>query len=331
MAKYFVFTVLFFCIVYSGFSQNENIQQKYLRVNPNVCLLTGKVLSENNNIVKDAILTIIEGKSKNFLGSFEVEPTNGGYSISLTKNIDYQIIIETNGYFTYLMNVNIASSEGKETEKNIIIPDSYKKYFKLDFEKISFNEKHDSIVNFISDILSVNEEMKLKLIFQDDSISGLLADSMIKAFDGFGINSNRLINDGENPEEKDDHMLSLEIRHQIIPVYEPEKKIVKEEKEIVSKEKIEEISEKNIVGEEITDMEGDPVYTIQLSATKKPLKPGFFESLDNVKVYHGKDGYYRYTYGKFVTLKFAEFKLEEVKKRGYKNAYIKKISSYIEK
>jgi len=288
-------------------------------------------LSESQTIVDDALLTIIEGKTRNFLGTIEVEPATGGYSIPLKKNLDYQIIVETDEYFTYLMNVNIASGEGKETEKDIIIPDSYKKYFKLEFEELSFNEKQDSVVTFISGLLSGNQEMKIKLIFKEDSISGLLADSVIRVFDDFGIISNRLITEREFPGGKDDHMLSLEIKHQIIPVNEPVNITMENEEDIVEQQELDTIDEKKIVEEEIIDEEGDPVYTIQLSAAKKPVKPGFYQSLDNIKVYHGKDGYYRYTYGKFVSLKFAELKLEELKKKGYTNAYVKEISSYIEK
>ncbi|MFC2086737.1 hypothetical protein ACFLSA_01035 [Bacteroidota bacterium] len=67
-------------------------------------------------------------------------------------------------------------------------------------------------------------------------------------------------------------------------------------------------------------------YTIQLMALLVPVPLKYFIGLENIKVYNGNDGYYRYVYGLFNTYKEAKAETEKLYERGYKDTYIRKLS-----
>jgi hypothetical protein len=68
------------------------------------------------------------------------------------------------------------------------------------------------------------------------------------------------------------------------------------------------------------------VYTIQIMALKKETNPETFGALDNIKVSYGRDGWYRYTVGEFNSVASARSALKDVISRGFKDAYVRKIS-----
>jgi tetratricopeptide (TPR) repeat protein len=79
---------------------------------------------------------------------------------------------------------------------------------------------------------------------------------------------------------------------------------------------------------EITETE--IYYTIQILAVRnrKLVKKSFLQDLKGVLKYDGKDGFYRYTYGRFVTLEEAAGVLEDVKRQGYTDAFLRREESY---
>ncbi len=68
-----------------------------------------------------------------------------------------------------------------------------------------------------------------------------------------------------------------------------------------------------------------PVYTIQIHALLKPADISNFKNLIDVKVFFGKDGFYRYTIGEYIGYTAAKKALKEILNKGYKNAYIRDI------
>ncbi len=70
----------------------------------------------------------------------------------------------------------------------------------------------------------------------------------------------------------------------------------------------------------------DVVYTIQLMALKEEVAPPELSVIDNVKVSHGEDGWYRYTTGEFMSLVSARHALNALISKGFKDAYLKKIT-----
>lgn len=67
-------------------------------------------------------------------------------------------------------------------------------------------------------------------------------------------------------------------------------------------------------------------YTIQFMALKKEANPDGLGVPDKVKVSYGEDGWYRYTTGEFKSLASARHALNDIISRGFKDAYIRKIS-----
>ncbi len=46
-------------------------------------------------------------------------------------------------------------------------------------------------------------------------------------------------------------------------------------------------------------------YTVQIKALTQKVDPKTFTNLEGVKIYKGKDGFYRYTFGSFETIEQA--------------------------
>jgi tetratricopeptide (TPR) repeat protein len=82
------------------------------------------------------------------------------------------------------------------------------------------------------------------------------------------------------------------------------------------------------VNEKEEDYKADiPYYTIQVMALKKPIHPGYFENLTDIKVTKGDDAFHRYTHGKYHGYTIAKQELEKVHKLGYNDAFIREINS----
>ncbi len=73
---------------------------------------------------------------------------------------------------------------------------------------------------------------------------------------------------------------------------------------------------------------GMGIYTIQLMALRKLKEKSVIRNIDlgKVKISHGNDGYVRYTYGEYNTVKEAQEALKQLFYAGHKNAFIKEIN-----
>ncbi|WP_068473674.1 hypothetical protein [Saccharicrinis aurantiacus] len=69
-------------------------------------------------------------------------------------------------------------------------------------------------------------------------------------------------------------------------------------------------------------------YTVQLSAFRFPVYLSHFDGVDNVMEFYMKDRVYRYTVGS-LKHEAAEVLLAELKKKGYKDAYITALDPYL--
>ena len=69
-------------------------------------------------------------------------------------------------------------------------------------------------------------------------------------------------------------------------------------------------------------------FTVQLAADLKPLDNHFFKEISPLKTHRCKDGYYRYTSGKFRSFEEARTYLDLMKKAGYQDAFIQTLDWY---
>ena len=63
-------------------------------------------------------------------------------------------------------------------------------------------------------------------------------------------------------------------------------------------------------------------------ALKSPVETSYFRPLKGVVMYRGKDGFHRYVYGDFPTVREALQKLPEIRQMGYDDAFIMSILRY---
>ncbi|MFW6042917.1 MAG: SPOR domain-containing protein [Marinilabiliaceae bacterium] len=72
-----------------------------------------------------------------------------------------------------------------------------------------------------------------------------------------------------------------------------------------------------------------PYYAIQILALKKsPQNPSFFKSIDRAREFECRDGYVRYTVGRYESKKEAQQSLSDVKSNGYPESFIVDIRDY---
>ncbi len=71
------------------------------------------------------------------------------------------------------------------------------------------------------------------------------------------------------------------------------------------------------------------IFTIQLRAFRHTVSKAYFGGLEDVSVYYGKDGLYRYTYGNYNSYQEALKDLGIIKKNFYEDAFIRNLSSLI--
>ena len=69
-------------------------------------------------------------------------------------------------------------------------------------------------------------------------------------------------------------------------------------------------------------------FTVQLAADLKPLGDSKFKEISPLKTHRCKDGYYRYSSGKFRSFEEARTYLELMKKSGYPDAFIQTLDWY---
>ncbi len=95
---------------------------------------------------------------------------------------------------------------------------------------------------------------------------------------------------------------------------------------------ISEDNEREKVNQEIVRIKDQPqdtnyAYVVQIMALRKEIEAKYFKEFDRVDVYKGNDNLYRYIIGKFREFKDAENLLEKVHNFGYKDAFIRTLSS----
>ena len=84
--------------------------------------------------------------------------------------------------------------------------------------------------------------------------------------------------------------------------------------------------DKSLDENEILPEDYDFYFTIQFVATRKPAEDSFFQNIPDVQTIKGSDGFYRYSTGIYLNKGEAEKTLMDIKAKGYKDAFIKKVS-----
>ncbi len=69
-------------------------------------------------------------------------------------------------------------------------------------------------------------------------------------------------------------------------------------------------------------------YTVQVMALLNPVDVSYFRNIDGrIVILHGKDAFYRYTYGQFKTLAEAKKARLQILRKGYPDVFVKKVYS----
>lgn len=69
-------------------------------------------------------------------------------------------------------------------------------------------------------------------------------------------------------------------------------------------------------------------FSIQIMALRNPVRTSHFKPLEPVTMYSGKDGFHRYVYGEFDSIRKALDRLPSIRKMGYDDAFIMSVLRY---
>lgn len=87
-----------------------------------------------------------------------------------------------------------------------------------------------------------------------------------------------------------------------------------------------------VVKAEPADPDADIYYTIQIFALRRSevIRRSLLQDLKQVLLHEGKDGFNRYTYGKYSSIQGAIEMLEKIKAMGYNDAFVRRETRYTE-
>ena len=87
-----------------------------------------------------------------------------------------------------------------------------------------------------------------------------------------------------------------------------------------------------LVQAETIDPDADVYYTIQIFALRRSevIRRSLLQDLKQVLLHEGKDGFNRYTYGKYSSIQGAIEMLEKIKAMGYNDAFVRREARYTE-
>ncbi len=66
-------------------------------------------------------------------------------------------------------------------------------------------------------------------------------------------------------------------------------------------------------------------YTVQVMALLNPVEASYFKNIKGIVILHGKDAFFRYTFGQFKTQKEAEKTRRDILQKGYPDVFVKKV------
>ncbi|MBE9510270.1 MAG: OmpA family protein [Bacteroidetes bacterium] len=78
--------------------------------------------------------------------------------------------------------------------------------------------------------------------------------------------------------------------------------------------------------ERMVEIDGIPIYTIQIYALINPPHSKAFKRVTDVRVFHGKDKFYRYTVGEYEGFTAAKNALKKIVAKDFKDAFIRPLS-----
>ncbi len=299
---------IIFLLVLIGFmsitvhGQNYRDQKKLIRLKPNNILVFGQILDPSGEVINNASISLLDPQRAKILETIPVDDL-GEYLFTLEKGKSFGLILEKEGLFPYYTQFIVPTNLEEEWEYTIQLPEGLINNIELSYNYDSDIPSNQKALEDLINTLSNFKDLSVWVPEEPDSIFQLRIAELRNTFLEAGIESYRLFT-GESPSDPE-RLIKLRINSEKKP----------EGSELTETDKI--ISNKPIISPN--------KWTLQFVASKKELPESDLKGLGDFKLFRGKDGYFRYTYGVYDSKEDAESGKAFLKKKGFGQAFAKKI------
>ena len=281
-------------------AQNYRDQKGLIRLKPNNIMVFGKIQDYTGSKLKSANISIINPQSSRVLETIPIDDL-GEYLFTVEKGSVLGLLIEKESYFPYYHEIRIPYDSDREMEYNLHLPDGIRKVYSVVYAPQASMPSNTSLLEELISLLISQSGLSIWIPGQENEIGHsrlVFLDSLLQAR---GIEQYRLIT-GSLP-GRADQVIQLNF--------------------LYDRDAIE--PQATIFGNLIIGGDEDNHWTLQFAASRNKLAERNLKGLQNTRLFEGKDGYYRYTFGNFATRQEANEAISYLQSKGFSQAFPKKI------
>jgi len=286
----------------SSQSQNYRDQMKLIRLKPNNVMVFGKISDYTGEKLSGASISIFDPAIYNTLETIPVDDL-GEYLFTLEKGKKIGFLVEKESYFPYYHELTIPEDAEDEFEYNLHLPDGIRKAYSIIYTVGGIVPSNNSLLEELISLLINQPGLSIWMPVQENPLGKSRIAFLDSLFLSRGIEDYRLIS-GSLPGDTDqivelNFMTDSDAKDTDASVFE--------------------------ANSDALDM--DDKWTLQFSASRNELSSRDLKTLENTRMFKGKDGYYRYTYGVFDSRQEANQAIPLLREKGFKQAFPKLIGN----
>jgi len=293
-------TLLGACTTLPSPGQGYRDEMKLIRPKPGHTLLFGQVTTSSGKPVRNAKIELFNPSNLKIEDQIPLD-NYGYYLFSVKKGQPYGLIIEKEGFFPYYHKIEIPNTEQKDQyQENLTLGDHLKNHYTLYYHPgdTLLGNNSQNLLNQLINLLSAQNDLIIWIDPHGDSLDPVRINQLTGTLINAGINGNR-ITTGPRP-VNDTHTIELTFKTgedlAVIPHF------------------------------HVSGQPPDNHWTIQFMASKKQVGKASLKGLDPVYTFQGHDGYYRYTFGNFISRTKAVQALSKVRRKGFRRPFVKSFS-----
>lgn len=305
--------ILFFLVsalAGSVHGQNYRDQKKLIRLKPNNLLVFGQVNTHSGNPLTGASISLFDPSIAKVVETIPVDDL-GEYLFTLEKGRTFGLIIEKEGLFPYYTKFTVPLDLVEEWEHPINLPDGLKNRYELYYSNRLGAPSNEDELEELLNALSKYQDLLIWIPEESDSDFPSRYNSIRDIFSEAGIETYRIIA-GPPPDDMN-QFISLRLINEYLPA------------DTLVNENIEERTDKNPDDSVSEPLSSAEEWTLQFIASKNKLSDSALKGLKDFKIFVGKDGYFRYTFGNYKSKEEADKGKVFLKSKGFNQAFAKKI------
>ncbi|MEA1878300.1 MAG: SPOR domain-containing protein [Bacteroidota bacterium] len=303
--RFFLFTLLAsICLMLPDSTQSQNYrdQMKLIRLKPNNVMVFGKINDYTGEKLSGANVSLFDPI---ILSTIETIPVDdqGEYLFTIEKGKKIGFLVEKKGYFPYYHELTISLVADNELEYNLHLPDGIRKTYSLIYTLEGNIPSNNSLLEELISLLINQTGLSIWMPVQENPLGKSRITFLDSLFLARGIEGYRLLS-GSLPGDTDQ---VVELNFMTDP----------EAKE----------ADASVFEGNSTVSGKDDKWTLQFSASRSELSARDLKNLKDTRMFKGKDGYYRYTYGVFNSRQEANQAISFLRDKGFSQAFPKLIGN----